>query len=85
MLPAEIEPFADHHIEALKEVRNELIEQFNNSTPDSEFTPERLDQMLTKLDGASRALYRFRQCMTDEHKMKARLEEARYNCRLNHR
>lgn len=86
MLPAEIEPFAQHHITALKEVQDTLQSVRNSfDSPVGGITVEELEKNLQQLKDAQRALYRFERCMVDEHKMKARLEDRVRTCRLEHR
>lgn len=82
MLPAEIEPFADHHMEKLKEIHEALDVML---ATDLTLTPEAAEEWQKTLKAAERAFYRFKVCMVDEHKMKARLEDRVRTCRLEHR
>lgn len=86
MLPSEIEPFAQAHIEALGDVKAMLDKVHGQIQGHSAtITLEDLEQAMTKTSNAQRAFYRFQQCMIDEHKMKERLETRVLNCRLNHK
>lgn len=82
MLLPEIEPFADHHIDKLKEIRTDLDVML---ATDLTLTPEAAEAWQKTLKDAERALYRFRQCAVDEWKMKERLEIRVRTCRLEHR
>lgn len=77
MLLPEVAPFADHHIDKLTKLRTTLL-----NAPDLYF-PEK-DEALDDLRHAINALYRFKICMIDEHKMKERDRLAARMCRLHH-
>ena len=82
MLPSEIEPFADHHLEQLTEMLDILLAAKQNP---NDSIPLDIDKFYDTAMGARAALNRFKFCMIDEHKMKKRLEDQRLHCRLHHR
>ena len=80
MLQHEITPFADYHIEQLKEVRATV-----QKARDAVDSNQELDHHLDQLTGAINALVRFKVCMEDESKQKLRYAKTALNCRVNHR
>lgn len=83
MLPHEIEPFADHHIEELEAVQNLLIEIRKDDTID---VPDAyIAAALNRLGSAKQAFYRFKVCMADEVKQKEQLRKKALDCRLHHK
>lgn len=81
MLPPEIEPFADHHIEELSKVKELLLElELASDDPHPGFMEAR-----NRINNAQNALVRFKVCMADEVKMKERLRIKARDCRLHHK
>lgn len=73
MLPAEIEPFADHHI-------NELTKILDALHPEKTEHPETIqpignEELYNIVREARAALVRFKICMDDEVKQKAKYEK----------
>lgn len=86
MLPAEIEPFANHHITELKAVKD-LLEDARLSMlyPQLSAKPrvEELEAAIRKISSAQEAFVRFRVCMVDETGQKKRLQDIALEHRLN--
>lgn len=74
MLPNEIEPFADHHIEKLQTIMHDVHANHATNTPKT-FTAEEVVELCKVLDGAASALTRFKICMADEVKQKDRYRQ----------
>jgi len=70
MLPPEIDPFADHHIEKLTEIQDRM----KAATTHSQFpiTMDELNNWVLQLSSTKNALTRFKICMADEVKQKER-------------
>lgn len=71
MLPGEIEPFADRHIEKLQSIINDVHVHHIAKTPMT-FTAEEVRDLCVILEDAANALTRFKVCMEDEVKQKDR-------------
>jgi hypothetical protein len=69
MLPGEIAPFADHHMNELEAVRQTLMQIHATNQPIPEI---RFNAIMDQLKSAQDALYRFKVCMADEVKQKTR-------------
>lgn len=82
MLLPEIEPFAQAHIEQLKQIRARM--QILRTTINDVAFQTMLNEWETTLVSTERALYRFQVCMIDEHQMKDRAEKKARHCRLHH-
>lgn len=81
MLPHEIEPFADHHIEELDYVKLLL----DDLDPVIYETHPGLKEMRGKITSAQNALHRFKVCMADEVKQKENYRIKARDCRLHHK
>ena len=73
MLPHEIEPYADAHIEELKTLSDQLAEYDRYSVPPP---IERLAEWFVIAKNAERALHRFKVCMADEVEQKERYRQS---------
>ncbi len=69
MLPHEIEPFADHHIAKLLQISDYLHPEKAGDRPIEPLDEEAIYEIV---NGARRALDRFKACMADEVKQKER-------------
>jgi acetolactate synthase small subunit len=84
MLPYEIEPFADHHICALRSVRDDvksIIKTYQGSSTD--ISVEDLESDVRQLDDAISAFVRYKVCMADEVKQKHRMSKIVLEHRLH--
>lgn len=70
MLPGEIEPFADAHIEDLTKILDALHPEKTDHPDD--ITPVSEEEIYRIVNNARRALVRFKVCMADEVKQKNR-------------
>lgn len=85
MLPHEIEPFADHHIEALTDVKKLLLDLELDLNDLDQKTLDRFMAARNKINNAQNAFIRFKVCMADEVKMKERFRIQARDCRLHHK
>lgn len=86
MLPHEIEPFAQAHMNAVGDIRNALADALNDQNTDTIEIPREMAQdWFRALQSTQNAFYRFQVCMIDEHRQKDRMREAVLNCRLHHK
>lgn len=69
MLPNEIEPFADHHISKLLQISDLIHPEKSGDRPIEPLDDEAIYEIV---NGARRALERFKVCMADEVKQKDR-------------
>lgn len=71
MLPGEIEPFANHHIEKLTEIEAALHPSHRNKVG-LVITGAEVAEWCETVDAAANALTRFKVCMADEVEQKQR-------------
>ena len=69
MLPNEIEPFADHHIAKLLQISDIIHPEKSGGRPIENLDDEAIYEIV---NGARRALERFKVCLADEVKQKNR-------------
>jgi hypothetical protein len=72
MLPGEIAPFADHHINELEAVLQILMQARTTGVPMPDIT---LNAAMDQVRSAQSGFVRFKVCMADEVKQKKRYEE----------
>ena len=85
MLPHEITPYANAHIDAIEKMRDEMLQLMNDQTSGVVEIPlETLSVWRHQLATSTRGFYRFQVCMADEVRMKEQLHEKNLTCRLNH-
>lgn len=72
MLPNEIDPFADHHIDKLTQILDNIHPE---KVKDRDIEPLDVEDIYAIVRDARHALYRFKVCMADEVKQKDRYRD----------